>query len=314
MAPQVPNVRLNSGRDMPIFGLGTWKSQPGEVGEAVKNAIDAGYRHIDCAMAYLNEAEVGAAIKTKIDEGVVKREDLFITSKLWGTFHSQELVLPAIKKTLADLGLEYLDMYLIHWPVGLKEGGDLFPTDANGKFLLSGVDYLDSWRGMEEVAKLGLAKSIGVSNFSIEQLERLLAVSTITPATNQIEVSPYLTNAKLVEFCQQKGIAVTAYSTLGSADRPGAKPDDPKLLDDPTLIELGKKNNKSPAQVVLRWAIQRNLITIPKSVRKARLEENINIFDFTLSDEDMATVSSLERNGRTCGGLPGWEEDKYYPF
>jgi len=313
MAPQVPNVKLNSGRDMPIFGLGTWKSKPGEVTIAVKNAIDAGYRHIDCAMAYENEAEVGAAIKSKIDEGVVTREELFITSKLWGTYHSQELVLPGIKKTLGDLGLEYLDMYLIHWPVGLQEGGPLFPVDADGKFLYSDVDYLDSWRGMEEVSKLGLAKSIGVSNFNSEQLARLLAVATIPPATNQIEVSPYLTNSKLVDLCQSKGIAITGYSTLGSADRPNAKPDDPMLLEDPVLVALGKKYNKSAAQVVLRWSIQRNIITIPKSVRKERLEENINIFDFTLSSEDQAAVSALERNGRTCHS-DIWGEHKYYPF
>ncbi|CAG7833827.1 unnamed protein product, partial [Allacma fusca] len=205
MAPNIPNVRLNSGFDMPIFGLGTWKSKPGEVTEAVKNAIDAGYRHIDCAMVYENEPEVGAALKAKFEEGVVKREDLFITSKLWCSFHSQNLVVPALQKTLKDLGLDYVDMYLIHWPFGFKEG----------------------------------------------------------EATNQFEVSPYLTNAKLVDYCQSKGIAVTGYSPLGSPDRPWAKPEDPKLLDDEKLISIGKKHNKSAAQVVLRWSVQRNVITIP---------------------------------------------------
>lgn len=309
----IPNIKLNSGFDMPIFGLGTWKSQPGEVTEAVKNAIDAGYRHIDCAMVYQNEPEVGAALKAKFEEGVVKREDLFITSKLWCSFHSQELVVPALKQTLKDLGLDYVDMYLIHWPFGFKEGDGLFPKDADDNFVFSDVDYLDTWKGMEEASKLGLSKSIGISNFNSEQIERILSVATIPPATNQIEVAPYLANAKLVDYCQSKGIAVTGYSPLGSPDRPGAKPDDPKLLDDERLKSIAKKHNKSPAQVVLRWSVQRNIITIPKSVNKKRIEENIDIFDFTLSDEDMSYITALDCNGRN-GVMAFCKGHKYYPF
>lgn len=313
MSPKVPSVRLNSGYDIPIFGLGTWKSKPGEVEEAVKNAIDVGYRHIDGAHVYQNEPEVGSAINAKIAEGVVKREDLFLTSKLWNNSHRADLVVPALKKTLADLGTPYLDLYLIHWPMAFQEGESLFPQDADGKALYSDSDYVDTWKAMEECVKLGLTKSIGVSNFNSEQLERVLKVATIKPATNQVEVHPYLNQTKLVAFCQEKGITITGYSPLGSADRPWAKPEDPKLLDDEKLIELGKKYEKTAAQVVLRWLIERQIIAIPKSVHKNRLIENMNIFDFTLSKEDIEYLNTFERNGRTCHS--NWDSHhKYFPF
>jgi len=318
MAPAIPNVKLNNGNEMPIFGLGTWKSKPGEVEEAVKNAIDVGYRHIDGAMVYKNEKEVGDAIKTKIDEGVVKREDLFVVSKLWNTFHRPDLVVGACKKTLADLQLNYIDMYLIHWPTGFLEdqttaADPLFPKDDQGRNAHSEVDYVDTYLALEECVRLGLTKSIGLSNFNKAQIERVLEKATIAPANLQVEIHPYLNQEKLVNFCKGKNIAVTGYSPLGSADRPWAKPEDPKLLDDAQLIELGKKYNKSAAQVVLRWLTQRGVIAIPKSVHKNRLIENMDIFDFTLSDEDMAYVNTFERNGRTCHAV--WDNHhKYHPF
>jgi len=164
----------------------SFQSKPGEVTQAVKDAIDIGYRHIDCAHVYGNEKEIGAAIQAKIAEGVVKREDLFITSKLWNTFHRPDLVEPALKKTLADLGLDYIDLYLIHWPFGYKEGEELFPTNPDGTTALSDVDYLDTWKAMEAALSKGLAKNIGVSNFNSEQITRLLKNATIKPVTNQV--------------------------------------------------------------------------------------------------------------------------------
>jgi len=313
MATKIPTVKLNNGAEMPVFGLGTWKSKPGEVRDAVENAIDVGYRMIDCAMAYGNENEVGQAIATKVKAGVVKREDLFVTGKLWNTFHRPDLVSVAIKKTLTDLGLVYVDLFLIHWPMAYKEDGELFPKDANGKFIVSGVDFLDTWKAMEEVTRLGLTKAIGFSNFNSQQVDRILTNCTIKPAMLQVECHPYLNQSKLIEFCRSKDILVTGYSPLGSPDRPWAKPEDPKLLDDSKLVTLAKKIGKSPAQVVLRWNVQRGLIVIPKTVSKGRLIENMSIFDFELSKADMDLVDSFDCNGRGC--CLEWVKDhKYWPF
>lgn len=250
MAASVPKITLNNGLKVPALGLGTWKSKPGEVTAAVKAAIDVGYRHFDCAHVYGNEKEVGVAIKDKIAEGVVKREDLWITSKLWNVFHSPEKVEPALKTTLSNLGLEYLDLYLIHWPMGFKEGGELFPLNAAGdKILYSDVDYVDTWKAMEQVVKKGMTKSIGLSNFNTVQTERVLKIASIKPVTNQVECHPYLNQKKLAAWSKERGIILTAYSPLGSPDRPWAKPDDPQLLQDPELVAIAKRLGKSPAQV-----------------------------------------------------------------
>ncbi|XP_077266743.1 aldo-keto reductase 1B-like [Temnothorax americanus] len=313
MVLSAPKVKFYNGNEMPILGLGTWKSTPGEVTQAVKNAIDIGYRHIDCAKAYGNEKEVGAAIQAKIAEGVVKREDLFITSKLWNSFHSRNLVEPSIKETLADLGLDYVDLYLIHWPFGIKEGGELFPRNPDGSKALSNIDYLDTWKGMEGVLFKGLAKNIGVSNFNSEQITRLLEKASVKPVINQVECHPYLTQKKLSNFCKKKGILITAYSPLGSPDRPGVKPDDPKLLDDKKLIELAKEYNKTPAQIVIRYQVDRGHIVIPKSVTKSRIAQNMDIFDFKLSPEDVAYIDTFDCDGRMCA-LENASASHYYPF
>ncbi|XP_076630771.1 aldo-keto reductase 1B [Colletes latitarsis] len=313
MVLNVPVLKFYNGNEVPAFGLGTWKSKPGEVTQAVKYAIDIGYRHIDCAHVYGNEKEVGAAIKAKLEEGVVKRQDLFITSKLWNTYHKTEMVEPAIKKTLADLGLEYLDLYLIHWPMAYKEGDDLFPKNADDSIALSNTNYLDTWKGMEGLVSKGLAKNIGVSNFNSEQLENLLKNCTIKPVVNQIECHPYLTQKKLSDFCKERGVLVTAYSPLGSPDRPWAKPDDPKLMDDKKLGELAKKYNKSPAQVLIRYQLDRGHIVIPKSVTNSRIAENANVFDFKLNSEDIAYIDTFDCNGRICP-MPGTESSPHYPF
>ncbi|XP_060516644.1 aldo-keto reductase family 1 member B7-like [Cylas formicarius] len=312
-AEKVPKVTFHNGQTCPVLGFGTWQAKKNVVGEAVKEAITAGYRHIDCALIYRNETEVGEAIKAKIEDGTVKREDLYIVSKLWNTMHRPDLVEPALKTSLTNLCLDYLDLYLIHWPFAFKEDGDLFPIDNNRKLALSNADYVDTWKEMEKLNRKGLTKSIGVSNFNWKQLERLNRVSAVKPVTNQIEIHPYLPQTRLVEFCKSYKMVVTAYSPLGAPARPGVKPSDPVIMDDPIIKGIAQKHNKSAPQVLIRYGIQRGCIVLVKSVTKERIAHNIDVWDFQISDEDMEVLNSLDCNYRTMPFIDAIGH-KDYPF
>ncbi|CAL7938560.1 unnamed protein product [Xylocopa violacea] len=307
---EIPNLTFSNGQKMPVFGLGTYQSRAGEVEKAVMEAIDLGYRHIDTAFYYQNEKEIGRAIQAKVKDGTVKREDLFVTTKLWNNFHKEESVVPACKKSLENLGLSYVDLYLVHWPFAFKEGDDLMPKNEDGALQLSDTDYLETWRGMEECARLGLARSIGISNFNQEQITRLLGVAKILPVNNQVEVSVNLNQKSLIEFCKKHNITITAFSPLG---QPGNRSGIPNSLDNPKIIELSNKYNKTPAQIALRYVLQHGIAIIPKTVTPSRLKENMNIFDFSLTDEEMGSIASIG-TGQRVSRFSDAKGHKYYPF
>ncbi|KRT83716.1 hypothetical protein AMK59_3403 [Oryctes borbonicus] len=305
-------ITLNNGRKIPTVGLGTYKSPPGQVHQAIIDAIDGGYRHFDCAWFYGNEAEIGAALKEEITNGKVKREELFITSKLWNNFHKKDKVVPMLRETLSYLKLEYIDLYLIHWPFAFKETSPLWPI-GEGAEAYSDIDYLETWEGMEECINQGLAKSIGVSNFNSEQIERLLKNCKIKPVVNQVEVNPNLNQKKLIQFCKDRGIIITGYCPLGRVEEAGIRGFPPPTMLDPKVAEIAKKHNKTSAQVVLNYLISLGITVIPKSVTKSRIVQNIDVFDFKLDAEDVAYLDSCNRNSRVCG-LEMFKDHKYYPF
>ncbi|RZB40430.1 Aldo ket red domain containing protein [Asbolus verrucosus] len=305
-------LKLNNGHQIPIVGLGTYKSPPGDVQRAVKDAIDCGYRHIDCAWFYENEVEVGEGIHEKFSDGTIKRDDIFITSKLWNNFHAKNKVVPMLKESLEKLKLDYVDLYLIHWPMGFKESSPLLPINE-GASAYSDVDYLETWEGMEECVNLGLAKSIGLSNFNSEQVDRVFKNCKIKPVINQVEVNPNINQKKLIEFCKKREIVVTAFCPLGRSNYAGRPGFPTPTIFDPKVVDIGKKYNKTAAQVVLNYLVSLGISVIPKSVTKSRIAENINIFDFQLSDEEIAYLNSCNKNQR-CSPQTDYADHKYFPF
>jgi alcohol dehydrogenase (NADP+) len=288
---------------MPMVGLGTWKSAPGEVYAAVSEAIRIGYRHIDCAMVYGNEVEIGRAIHDAIAKGQVARKALWITSKLWCNAHGRENVAGSLRKTLQDLGLAYLDLYLIHWPIPLKPNAG-FPRSAADFLSLAEAPIFATWEGMEAAVGAGLTRHVGVSNFSVKKLRDLLAHCKIKPELDQVELHPLLQQPELVAYCASQGINLTAWAPLGSPDRPESvkAPDAPVLLDNPVIKSIARNCGATPAQVLIAWHVQRGISTIPKSVTPSRLRENLAAADLTLSTSDMERIAGLNQDYRFIDG------------
>jgi 2,5-diketo-D-gluconate reductase A len=275
----VPTIRLNNGVEIPQLGFGVFQVKPEETVEAVRNALEVGYRHIDTAEMYGNEKEVGQAIR----ESGLDRSEVFVTSKLNNGFHARDDALKAFDQTLDDLGLGHLDLFLVHWPL---PGID--------------VDYVETWQAMEEIYRGGRCRAIGVSNFHEHHLHRLFEATETKPAVNQIEVSPYLTQDPLRAFNREHEIAVEAWSPIARG----------KVNDDPVIQQVAESVGRTPAQVTLRWHVQRGDIVFPKSVNRGRMEENFAIFDFELDESAMAALTALDRGERTG---PNPDEFNYIP-
>ncbi|XP_070558014.1 aldo-keto reductase family 1 member B1-like isoform X1 [Ptychodera flava] len=270
---------LSNGMKMPQIGFGTLMIKPHEAVAAVKAAIDAGYRHIDTAYVYDNEEQIGQAIKEVIAEGKVKREELFIVTKLAPQYLSPERVREGFDNSLKLLQLDYVDLYLMHVPTAVQfdKNDRPLPTNEKGELRIDvDVDYVDTWKEMEKLVDEGLAKSIGVSNFNEKQIERVLQVAKHKPVNNQIEVNPYFTRQELVSFCQSNGIVVTSYSSLGAPGNMKTE-EDPVLLSDPVVKAMGAKYNRSPAQILLRYPVSRGCAVIPKSLNPEHMKENMQI-------------------------------------
>uniref|UniRef100_A0A1A9VG58 NADP-dependent oxidoreductase domain-containing protein n=1 Tax=Glossina austeni TaxID=7395 RepID=A0A1A9VG58_GLOAU len=330
----IPKIIMNNGNEMPILGLGTWgatkddaiienvevdeetdigRTKPNEMDAVVATAIDVGFRHIDTAPLHKNEKEIGIALNKQIQEKKVKRDELFIVSKLWNTFHGPDDVLCGCKKTLENLGLDYLDMYLMHTPMGFKPGDDLFPIEK-GSVSFSDADYVCTWQAMEDLVEQGLCKNIGISNFNLKQIARLLKHATIIPQTHQIEAHPFLMQTELISFCKYNDICITAYAPLGSPARPWARKDTENvLLKNSTVLDIARRHEKTPAQILLRYQVQLGHAAIPKSGTCENMQNNINIFEFELRSEDMQNLDSLNY-GMRLFKFSGTRNHQYYPF
>lgn len=307
-------LKFRNGDKLDAIGLGTWKSDPGKVGDAVKAALKTGYRHIDCAAVYGNEQEVGEALSESFSKNIINRKHVWITSKLWNTEHKREDVIPALKKTLNDLQLDYLDLYLIHWPVAFRPGLEGFPESDDEFLSLDEVPLIETWEAMLEAKDQGLIKHVGVSNFSIKKLNDLKSDTDFIPEMNQVELHPYLQQNDLLEYCRENNILVTSYSPLGSGDRPDAMKaaDEPSLLENDVINKIADKHDATPAQILIKWAVERDTAVIPKSTNPGRIKENLDSAKISLDEEDLSEIKSLNQHYRYLDGKEFETESEMY--
>jgi D-xylose reductase len=302
----VPGLSLSSGDRLPSVGLGFWKVPRPAAADLVVSAVQAGYRHFDCACDYGNEAEVGAGLRAVLGQQLCRREDLWVTSKLWNTYHAREHVRPALERSLKDLSLDYLDLYLIHFPIAQRfvPFGDRYPPEwtfdpsaEKPRMEPARVPVAETWGAMEDLVRAGLVKNIGVCNFGVSLLRDLLSYAQIPPAVLQVELHPYLTQERLVRYCRESNIAVTAFSPLAAQSyfSIGMAREDESVLEQHVIREAAGRHNKTPAQVVLRWGVQRGTAIVPKTTNRDRLRENLALFDFELSAEEMQQLGALDR-------------------
>jgi D-xylose reductase len=302
-------IKLYSGAEIPSIGLGLWKVDSDIAPDLIEQAVACGYRHFDGACDYGNEAAVGTGLRRVLDSGAIAREDLWVTSKLWNTYHRSEHVRGACERSLRDYQIDYLDLYLIHFPISQRyinpevrypPGWFYDPKDAHPRMELDAVPIIETWLAMEELVREGLVRHIGVSNFGCSLIRDLLAQATIRPSILQVESHPYLTQEKLLRYCQDEQIVYTAFSPFGAPSYIplGMAKSEDNALEHPLIIELARKYGRTTAQILLRWGVQRGTAVIPKSSQVQRLRENLAIFDFTLNDEDMRSIGSLNRGQR----------------
>jgi len=321
MSTHIPTIQLSDGNKIPAIGLGTLEIHQSDAVEllvnAVKAAVRSGYRHFDCAYIYKNEQHIGRAIREAIAEsnGTLKREDFFIVSKLWNTFHAKEEVPVAMDETLARFGLDYLDLFLIHWPMGWQVADKSVDRvyDENGFVVGNDIHYIETYLAMEELVRQGKTRSIGLSNFNIEQTRKILKVCTIRPVCSQFEVHPMLQCHDMVEFCQKENIVPVAFAPLGAPNRTWIK-DAPVPLESPMVAELAKKYNRQPAQILLRWLVQRGIVPVPKSTTPSRIAENAQIFDFSLTQDEMDSFRTTFKEQFRFYNFESDKKHQFYPF
>lgn len=320
------SIQVNQ-QQMPAVGFGLWKIAKNDTADRVFKAIEVGYRHLDSAADYGNETQAGEGIRRALADGVCTRDELWVTSKLWNTFHRPEHVREACEKTLSDLGVDYLDLYLVHFPIALTYVpiSERYPPEwvfdpacEQPTMEIDPVPLSDTWRAMEALVHAGLVRNIGVCNYNSALLHDLMAYATLKPAMLQIESHPYLTQQRLIQLAQDYGIAVTAFSPLGAGSyvELSMASDQDSVLSQPIVQEIAGRVQRTPAQVVLRWGVQRGTSVIPKTSRVERLAENLAVFDFTLSSDDMAAISALNQNRRfnDPGAFCEQAFGKFYPI